>query len=85
MYIFLISIVLFMIIAHKCETINAWYRWCMLLLINMTLKKNQHFRSYAFVEGEGVIKKRTLCGPLRFHKLMSIIVNDPLVGPINIT
>ena len=24
-------------------------------------EKNQHFRAYAFGEGEGVIKKRTLC------------------------
>ena len=66
MYIFLISIVLFMIIAHKCETINAWYRWCMLLLINMTLNKINILDPTLLWRGEGVIKKRTLCGPYAF-------------------
>ena len=32
---------------------------CMLLLINLTGKNN--ILEYAFGEGEGVIKKRTLC------------------------
>ena len=46
--------------SHKCETINAWCRWCRLLLINITLKEIK-ILEYAFGEGEGVIKKRTLC------------------------
>ena len=76
MYIFLISIVLFMIM-FTCETINAWCRWCMFLLINMTLEKI-NILEYAFGEGGG--------GHQKAYAVYAFINVDncerPLTGPI---
>ena len=61
-------------IMFTCETINAWCRWCMFLLINMTLKKI-NILEYAFGEGGG--------GHQKVYAVYAFINVDNCERPLN--